>query len=83
MKIEAETGESESQLVSTEGKGNKKTSKSPAKGSQKNIITPEETSKNFIVPEFPFVKRPPTVFECMPTHMPEFLYMPNLKVFIS
>lgn len=71
--------EPESPIWSNDGKGNKKLCKSPTKTAQKNV-GPSEESKIFVVPEFPFVKRPPRVFECVPTEMPEFLYVPNLKV---
>ncbi|KAK6636981.1 hypothetical protein RUM43_010648 [Polyplax serrata] len=79
LKSEGETVEPESPMWSNDGKGNKKLCKSPTKTAQKNV-GPSEESKIFVVPEFPFVKRPPRVFECVPTEMPEFLYVPNLKV---
>lgn len=50
--------------------------KSPIKSSQSS----EENLQSFIVPEFPFIERPPKVIECVPTEMPEFLYLPYRKV---
>lgn len=78
IKLEPETDHEPVSNV-PDNKGSKK-SKSPMKSPIKEPVIAEEASKCFIVPEFPFVKRPPVIFDCEPTPMPEFLYLPNLKV---
>lgn len=80
IKLDPECVEAESSSLSSDIRTNKKPGKSPGKSPLKNVVTSEESSKSFIVPEFPFVKRPPRIFDCEPTDMPEFLYIPNLKV---